>query len=193
MTVTNNVTVARTISYSNELVELNKDVTNAVSGKSGGNIMFMAQKLSMMLIDQNQQRLATKLKDATGNLNGLTAMNQLNEDRVALKALRANSKIKDDDKMTANSTDTANMYEKAAKAGIAFSTEEAANWKSGNITMKDIETLESRIKTKQDAFSNTSQADNMEMQKFNTLIGQFTNMGMTFLDEFKKQGERVWR
>lgn len=193
MTITNNVTVARTITYSNELVELNKDVSNAVSGKSGGNIMFMAQKLSMMLIDQNQQRLATKLKDATGNLNGLTAMNQLNEDRVALKALRANNKIKDDDQMTAHSTSTANMYEKAAKAGIAFTADEATNWKGGNITMKDIETLESRIKTKQDAFSNTSQADNMEMQKFNTLIGQFTNMCMTFLDEFKKQGERVWR
>jgi hypothetical protein len=189
----NNVTVSRTVTYSSELVQLNKDVAGAVAGKSSGNILFMAQKLSLMLIDQNQQRLATKLKDATSNLNGLTAMNQLNEDRVALKALRANGKIKDDDKMTAHSTDTANMFEKASKSGIAFSTEEAANWKAGNITSKDIETLESRIKTKQDAFSNTSQADNMELQKFNTLIGQFTNMGMTFLDEFKKQGDRIWR
>ena len=191
--ITNNPTIARGYTVDSELKALNQDVNAAAAGKSTASVQFMALKLAMLLMNANQDRLATRLKDATANLNGMTAANQMKEDLTSLKGIRTNNSIKDTDKMGSYSTDTANFYEKAKKAGISFSDSEATAWKSGNVTKADIDTLESRVKTKQDAFSNTSQADNMEMQKLNTLIGQFTNMGMTMLDNYKETANRILR
>jgi hypothetical protein len=192
--ITNNpTTIARGFAVDSDLKTLNQDVNAAAAGKSTASVQFMAMKLAMLLMNANQDRLATRLKEATTNLNGMTAANQMKEDQTSLKGIRTNNSIKDTDKMGSYSTDTANFYEKAKTAGISFSDAEATAWKSGNVTKADIDTLDSRVKTKQDAFSNTSQADNMEMQKLNTLIGQFTNMGMTMLDNYKETANRIFR
>ena len=191
--ITNNPTIARGYTVDSELKALNQDVNAAAAGKSTASVQFMALKLAMLLMNANQDRLATRLRDATANLNGMTAANQMKEDLTSLKGIRTNNKINDTDKMGSYSTDTANFYEKAKTAGISFSDAEATAWKNGDVTKADIDTLESRVKTKQDAFSNTSQADNMEMQKLNTLIGQFTNMGMTMLDNYKNTADRIFR
>ena len=176
-----------------DLVNLNKDINAAASGKGTASIQFLAMKLAMMMIGASQDRLATPLKDATGNLNKLTAMNQLKEDTTKLKGLRTNGGLADGKTMEANAADTKAFIDKAKQAGIAVSADEYTNFSSGKVTQADLDTMESRIKTQQDAASNSSQADNMKMQQLNTLIGQFTNMGMTFLDEHKKAGERIFR
>lgn len=177
-----------------ELRALNQEVKILVNGQTNGtDIRFLAMRAIGKFGNEMENRLANKLKDVVGNLNKLTAMNQLKEDTTSLTALRANGGLKEAATMEANATDTNAMYTKASQAGIAFSTTEADNWKTGKITKADIDTLESRIKTQQDAASNTSSSDNMELQKYNTLITQAVSMAMAFLDEFKKQSSAIWR
>ncbi len=182
--------VSSNFTVSDELRTLNQEV----SGQTGSfNVQFAAMKLSMLMIGANQDRLSTQLKDSVGNLNKLTAANQLKEGTTALKAARSQQSLGEGAEMTSNSADTKAMADKAMKAGISISADEYKKWEAGKVVAADIDTLEARIKTMQDAASNQSQADNMNMQKLNTLISQFTNMGMTFLDEYKKGVDRVFR
>lgn len=182
--------VSSNFTVSDELRTLNQEV----SGKAGSfNVQFAAMKLSMLMIGANQDRLSTQLKDSVGNLNKLTAANQLKESTTALKALRSQQSLGEGTEMTTSSAETKAMADKAMKAGISISADEYKKWEAGKVVAADIDTLEARIKTMQDAASNQSQADNMNMQKLNTLISQFTNMGMTFLDEYKKGVDRVFR
>ena len=182
--------VSSKFTVSDELRTLNQEV----SGQTGSfNVQFAAMKLSMLMIGANQDRLSTQLKDSVGNLNKLTAANQLKESTTALKAARSQQSLGEGAEMTSNSADTKAMADKAMKAGISMTAEEYKKWEAGTVVAADIDTMEARIKTMQDAASNQSQADNMNMQKLNTLISQFTNMGMTFLDEYKKGVDRVFR
>lgn len=182
--------VAKNFTFTDELKELNAQV-NGTGGRV--NIQFAAMKLSMLMINATQDRLATQIKDSTGNLNKLTAMNQLKEDSTNLKGVRSNAGKKETDTMETFSADTKSFADKALKSGVSLSADEYKNWQAGKVTAADIDTLEARIKTQQDSASNQSQADNMNMQKFNSLISQFTNMGMTMLDEYKKNTDRVFR
>jgi len=186
----NDVTVSRNFEFSAAQLALNKEIS-APGGKF--NVQMAAMALSMLMIDANTDRLQTQLQGSTNNLNKLTAMNQLKEDTTGLKGLRANAGKKDTDTMESNSADCKNLMDKAMKAGVTISADEYSKWSSGKMTAADIDTLDSRIKTMQDTASNQSQADNMQMQKHNTLSGQSTNMGMTFLEEYKKSSERIFR
>lgn len=182
--------VSSNFTVSDELRTLNQEV----SGQTGSfNVQFAAMKLSMLMIGANQDRLSTQLKDSVGNLNKLTAANQLKESTTALKAARSQQALGEGAEMTSNSADTKAMADKAMKAGISLTADEYKKWEAGKVVAADIDTMEAKIKTMQDAASNQSQADNMNMQKLNTLISQFTNMGMTFLDEYKKGVDRVFR
>lgn len=174
--------------FSSELRSLNKEVNSGTF-----NVQFAAMKLSMLMIGANQDRLSTQMQESAGNLNKLTAMNQLKADATSLKAARSNNKIKDDETMEKYAADTQAFATKAKGAGIEMSADEEAKFASGKITSADIDAIEARIKTQQDSASNQSQADQMNMQKLNTLISQFTNMGMTFLDEYKKGVDRILR
>lgn len=185
-----NRVVTSNFSFGDELRTLN----NEVGGKTGSfNVQFAAMKLSMLMIGANQDRLSTQLKDSVGNLNKLTMANQLKESTTALKALRSQQSLGEGTEMTTNAADTRAMADKAMKAGITMTADDYKKWESGKVVAADIDTMEAKIKTMQDAASNQSQADNMNMQKLNTLISQFTNMGMTFLDEYKKGVDRVFR
>lgn len=189
-TINANRIVTSNFTVSDELRTLNQEV----SGQTGSfNVQFAAMKLSMLMIGANQDRLSTQLKDSVGNLNKLTAANQLKESTTALKAARSQQALGEGAEMTSNSADTKAMAEKAMKAGITLTADEYKKWEAGKVVAADIDTMEAKIKTMQDAASNQSQADNMNMQKLNTLISQFTNMGMTFLDEYKKGVDRVFR
>lgn len=189
-TINANRIVTSNFTVSDELRTLNQEV----SGKAGSfNIQFAAMKLSMLMIGANQDRLSTQLKDSVGNLNKLTAANQLKESTTALKAARSQQSLGEGAEMTTQAADTKAMADKAMKAGITMSADEYKKWEAGKVVAADIDTMEAKIKTMQDAASNQSQADNMNMQKLNTLISQFTNMGMTFLDEYKKGVDRVFR
>jgi hypothetical protein len=182
--------VSSNFTVSDELRTLNQEV----SGKAGSfNVQFAAMKLSMLMIGANQDRLSTQLKDSVGNLNKLTAANQLKESTTALKATRSQQALGEGAEMPSNAADTKAMADKAIKGGITMTADEYKKWESGKVVAADIDTMEAKIKTMQDAASNQSQADNMNMQKLNTLISQFTNMGMTFLDEYKKGVDRVFR
>ncbi len=182
--------VSANFTVSDELRTLNQEV----SGQTGSfNVQFAAMKLSMLMIGANQDRLSTQLKDSVGNLNKLTAANQLKESTTALKAARSQQSLGEGAEMTSNAADTRAMADKAMKAGITMTADEYKKWEAGKVVAADIDTMEAKIKTMQDAASNQSQADNMNMQKLNTLISQFTNMGMTFLDEYKKGVDRVFR
>lgn len=188
-----NRNISSNFNVSSELTNINQEVHQALSGNRSVNLNFLVMKLGMSMINLQQDRLANQLKDMTGNLNKMTAANQLKEDLTALKALRTKDGIAEAKTMGTYSSDTTAFVTKAEKAGITFSANEKNNWKAGSITSTDIDALEARVKTMQDSATNTSQADNMKMQMINTNISQFTNMAMTFLDEFKKAVDRVLR
>lgn len=185
--------ISANFNISQELTSINQDVQQALAGNRSVNLNFLVMKLGMSMINLQQDRLANQLKDMTGNLNKMTAANQLKEDLTSLKALRTKDGIADAKTMGSYAADTSAFLAKAEKAGITFSTTEKTNWKSGTVTSSDIDALEARVKTMQDSATNTSQADNMKMQMINTNISQFTNMAMTFLDEFKKALDRILR
>lgn len=189
----NPTTVNRGFTTPTELTSINQEVGQALKGSGSVNLQFLVMKLGMSMINAQNDRLANKLKDMTGNLNSLTAANQLKADLTALKAMRTKDGIAEGKTMGDKSADTTNFANKASRAGIAMSAAEKTNWESGQITNADIDTLEARVKTMQDAATNGSQADNMNMQMINTTISQFTNMAMTFLDEFKKAADRIFR
>lgn len=171
---------------------VNQNMADLKAGKSTMSIQFLMMSLSVEWIGATTDQLTVQVEKSTNNLNKLTAMNQLKADTSNLTAVRNNAGKKDADTMTSNSTDTTNFYNKAAKAGIEFSKAEAENWKTGKVTAADITTIEARIKTQQDSVTNMSTADNMQMQKFNTMITQFTNMGMSFLDEIKRAVQKIF-
>lgn len=176
-----------------EITDINRDVKLAQSNPSGVNLQFLVMRLGMASINSQQERLADQLQNMTANLNKMTAANQLKEDITKLKGLRTNEGMAEGKAMTGHATDTATFASKAVRAGIAMSAEEKTNWETGKVTSADIDTLEARVKTMQESATNSSQADNMKMQMINTTISQFTNMAMTFLDEFKKASDRIWR
>lgn len=188
-----NRNVSSNFNVSSELTNINQDVQKALSGDRSVNLNFLVMKLGMSMINLQQDRLANQLKDMTGNLNKMTAANQLKEDLTTLKALRTQDGLADAKTMGSHSTDTAAFAAKAEKAGVTFSANEKTNWKAGSVTNADLDALEARVKTMQDTATNTSQADNMKMQMINTNISQFTNMAMSFLDEFKKNTDRILR
>jgi len=192
--VTNNPTVNAGFStVTQDLLNLNADVNAAAGGKNEVNVIDIAMKFGMLMMQAGEKKLANLLKEATGRLNQITAMNQLKEDVTALRAIRTNAGTAEGKAMTSNSADTTNFIVKAEKSGITLSAQEKANWQSGNVTAADIDTLDARIKTLQDSATNGSQADQMNMQKFTTQITQFTNMTMSFLDKKKEAGDRIFR
>jgi hypothetical protein len=192
--VTNNPTVSAGFSnVTQDLVNLNNDVNAASGGSKEVNVLDIAMKLGMLMMQAGEKKLANTLKEATGRLNQLTAMNKLKEDVTALRAIRTNAGTAEGKAMTTNSADTTNFIANAERAGITVSAQEKANWQSGNVTAADIDTLDARIKTLQDSATNGSQADQMNMQKYTTQITQFTNMTMSFLDKKKEAGDRIFR
>jgi len=192
--VTNNPTVnAGFNNVTQDLRNLNADVNAASAGKREINVLDLAGQVGLLFMKASENKLANLLKEATGRLNQITAMNQLKEDVTALRAIRTNAGTAEAKATTANSADTTNCIAKAEKAGITVSAQEKANWQSGNVTAADIDTLDARIKTLQDSATNSSQADQMNMQKFSTQITQFTNMVQAMRDRIKEVADRIFR
>lgn len=191
--VTNNLSVRPGFStVTQDLLNLNADVNAAEGGSKEVNVLDIAMKLGMLMMQACEKKLANLLKEATGRLNQITAMNQLKEDVTALRAIRTNAGTAEGKAMTTNSADTTNFIAKAEKAGITVSAQERANWQSGNVTAADIDTMDARIKTLQDSATNGSQADQMNMQKLTTQITQFTNMTMSMADKKKEAVDRIF-
>ena len=188
---TNNI--SSSFNVSTEVSSINREVKELTSGNSSIPLQFLVMKMGMAFVNESNKKMGNQLQDMTANLNKMTAANQLKENITTLRALRTKDGIADAKTMGSYSSDTNNFMAKAERAGISFSATERTNWSAGNVTNADIDALEARVKTMQDAASNSSQADNMKMQMINTAISQFTNMAMAFLDEFKKAADRIWR